>query len=683
MYALFEEGGKFLTGRVLSEAEASAQIELDSGKRAKVKANQILLKFDKPQPSEFMLAGQAVARSMEVDMAWEFAPEDEFGFADLARDYFSKDATPSQQLGTLLCLFEAPHYFRRAGKGRFRKASAEVIQQALVAIEKKKQLQLQISAWAQQLIKGTCPTEVQAQLYKILFKPDKNAPEYKAVVEAARESQTAPLVLLQKSGAIRSAYDFHWQRFLFEHFPKGKAFPNLQAPAVTTDLPLAPVQAYSIDDSQTTEIDDALSVQGLGSNCVTVGIHIAAPALALQPGDAIDMCGRARMSTVYMPGHKITMLPETVVQTYTLQEGRLCPALSLYVSFDAQNLSVLKSETRLERVPIAANMRHDQLDAVVTEAWLSADTGAAKDTSKVAMPQPELAFLFRLAKHLKSAREVVRGKPETFNRPDYNFRLVDVDPLGPDGHEMVTITPRLRGAPLDLIVAEAMILANSTWGQWLASLGVPAIYRSQASLAPGIKVRMGTKALPHAGIGVPSYAWSTSPLRRYTDLVNQWQLIACVRHGATAALAAPFKPKDAELFGIITAFESAYSAYNTHQASMERFWTLQYLRQNTTLELEASVIKSFPGEPPLARAEHLPLVFSISGAPSLERGSRVKVRLGEMDLIALDIHVQFIESLTQTPETSEDDDDEDMTIGSITIAVDLNDAEDPSLPFPT
>jgi len=683
MYALFEEGGKFLTGRVLSEAEASAQIELDSGKRAKVKANQILLKFDKPQPSEFMLAGQAVARSMEVDMAWEFAPEDEFGFADLARDYFSKDATPSQQLGTLLCLFEAPHYFRRAGKGRFRKASAEVIQQALVAIEKKKQLQLQISAWAQQLIKGTCPTEVQAQLYKILFKPDKNAPEYKAVVEAARESQTAPLVLLQKSGAIRSAYDFHWQRFLFEHFPKGKAFPNLQAPAVTTDLPLAPVQAYSIDDSQTTEIDDALSVQGLGSNCVTVGIHIAAPALALQPGDAIDMCGRARMSTVYMPGHKITMLPETVVQTYTLQEGRPCPALSLYVSFDAQNLSVLKSETRLERVPIAANMRHDQLDAVVTEAWLSADTGAAKDTSKVAMPQPELAFLFRLAKHLKSAREVVRGKPETFNRPDYNFRLVDVDPLGPDGHEKVTITPRLRGAPLDLIVAEAMILANSTWGQWLASLGVPAIYRSQASLAPGIKVRMGTKALPHAGIGVPSYAWSTSPLRRYTDLVNQWQLIACVRHGATAALAAPFKPKDAELFGIITAFESAYSAYNTHQASMERFWTLQYLRQNTTLELEASVIKSFPGEPPLARAEHLPLVFSISGAPSLERGSRVKVRLGEMDLIALDIHVQFIESLTQTPETSEDDDDEDMTIGSITIAVDLNDAEDPSLPFPT
>ena len=243
MYAIYEEGGKFLTGRVLSEADASAQLELESGKRVKVKSNQLLMKFDKPQPTEFMLAGKSVAASMEVDMAWEFAPEEEFGFADLARDYFSKDASPSEQLGTLLCLFDAPHYFRRAGKGRFRKASADIVQQALIAIEKKKQLQLQISDWAQELMLGRCPPPVQAQLFKILFKPDKNAPEYKAVVDASKQSQTAPLVLLQKAGAIRSAYDFHWQRFLFEHFPNGTTFPPLPAPAISNDLPLANVKA--------------------------------------------------------------------------------------------------------------------------------------------------------------------------------------------------------------------------------------------------------------------------------------------------------------------------------------------------------------------------------------------------------------------------------------------------------
>jgi exoribonuclease-2 len=152
-------------------------------------------------------------------------------------------------------------------------------------------------------------------------------------------------------------------------------------------------------------------------------------------------------------------------------------------------------------------------------------------------------------------------------------------------------------------------------------------------------------------------------------------LIAGVRHGATAALAAPFKPKDAELFGIITAFESAYSAYNSHQASMERFWTLQYLRQNSLAELDATVIKSFPGEPVLARADHLPLVFSVMGSPALERGSRVRVRLGDMDLIALDIHAQFIESLQQTQEPINTEEDEELAAGPLAIAVDLNDAD--------
>eukprot|EP01034_Spumella_vulgaris_P001290 gene1290-1702_t len=140
MHALFEEAGKFMAGRILSEAESSAQVELDSGKRVKVKAANILLRFEKPAPAELMAQAQAVAESIELDLAWEFAPEDDFGFADLARDYFSENATLVQQAGALFRLYDAPHYFRRAGKGRFKKASAEILQQALAAIEKKKAL---------------------------------------------------------------------------------------------------------------------------------------------------------------------------------------------------------------------------------------------------------------------------------------------------------------------------------------------------------------------------------------------------------------------------------------------------------------------------------------------------------------------------------------------------------------
>ena len=680
MYALFEDAGKFQTGRILSEADSSAQIELESGKRVKVKAANLLVKFDKPSPAELMRDAQALSATIELDLAWEFAPEDEFGFADLAREYFSTQATLTEQTAALLRVFEAPHYFRRAGKGRFKKASAEVIAQALAGIEKKKQIQAQIEGWAAELGQGSCPAPIQTQLYKILFKPDKNAPEYKAVVEAARATHTAPLALLQKAGAINSAYQFHWQRFLFDNFPKGTGFPNLQAPAIADALPLANVQAYSIDDSQTTEIDDALSVQGLGTGVVTLGIHIAAPALALKPGDAIDQLGRNRLSTVYMPGYKITMLPDDVVQSYTLQEGRDCPAVSLYARFDEATLALQNTETRVERVPIAANLRHDQLDAIVTEAWLKDNNFTHADgVVEPAMPREQLAFLFRLAQHLKAQREVVRGKPENFNRPDYNFRLVGNDGHEPKGDEQVQISIRQRGAPLDLMVAEAMILANSTWGNWMAELGVPGIYRSQASMLPGVKVRMGTKALPHAGIGVPSYAWSTSPLRRYTDLVNQWQIIACAKHGSTAALAAPFKPKDTELFSIISAFDGAYGAYNAYQNGMERFWTLQYLKQNNITELSATVFKAFPGQPPMARADDLPLVLPVLGGGDLPRGARVQLRLSEVDDISLDIsghllHILEADAPSSAEQTEMTDDEDDSAAGPIALAMDVNEA---------
>lgn len=686
MFALFDEAGKFLTGRILSEADSSAQIELDSGKRVKVKAANLLLKFEKPSGSDFMAQAQSMSSTIELELAWEFAPEEEFGFADLAREYFSAQATLVEQAAMLFRLFESPHYFRRAGKGRFRKASAEVVAQALAAIEKKRLVAEQINSWATELAAGRCPAPVLDQLYKVLFKPDKNAPEYKAVVEAARAAQTPPLTLLQKAGAINSPYQFHWKRFLFENFPKGTGFPALQAPPIAeNELPLASVQAFSIDDSATTEIDDALSVQGLGSGLVTLGIHIAAPGLVVQPGSPIDQLGRTRLSTVYMPGYKVTMLPDEVVQGYTLQEGRDCPALSLYVTLDEASLEIRDSETRIERVPIAWNLRHDKLDHLITDAWLTSDSVDLNDQISLQGPsllRKQLSFLYQLAKHLKIQREAVRGKPETFNRPDYNFRLLENDGQEPQGSETVHISVRQRGAPLDLIVSEAMILANSTWGGWLAELGVPGIYRSQASLAPGIKVRMGTKALPHAGIGVKCYAWSTSPLRRYTDLVNQWQIIACVRHGKAAALAAPFKPKDAELFSIISAFDAAYTAYNGYQGAMERFWTLRHLQQNAITELEATLFKDG-----LVRADTLPLVFPVAGAQGLARGARVRVRLGEPDLISLDIHATVIERLDGASTVDDDvseDDESDSAAGPLSIAVDMDEApaagEDNSAP---
>lgn len=659
-YALFDDSGKFLAGRVMSQTDASLQIELESGRRVKVKAAHVLLYFDAPEPARLLDQAQALASEVDPALAWEFAPPGDFGFSELARDYFDAKAGPVQQAAMLLGLFQAPHYFRRVGKGVFHKASPETVQAALAAIERKRAQAAQVSAWADELTAGRCPEPIRAQLYRILFKPDKNAAEYKAVVEASRRAQRAPLELLREAGAIESPYQFHWRRFLYEQFPRGTGFAETAPPDVSDELPLADAQAFSIDDSATTEIDDALSVRGLGQGTVTLGIHIAAPALAIGPDSALDRVARERLSTVYMPGHKITMLPEAVVERFTLGAGRATPALSLYVQVDEASLALTQFDTRIERLTVADNLRHDQLDQVITEASLRGDAPAGYRHA------PELAFLFRLARHLKAERERVRGKPETFNRPDYQFRLDGCTIDEPHGDETVQIAPRLRGAPLDLIVAEMMILANSHWGGWLGTHHVPGVYRSQASLAPGVKVRMGSKPAPHAGLGVSQYIWATSPLRRYVDLVNQWQIVACVRHGRAAALAAPFKPRDASLFSIISSFEATYGAYGDFQHAIERYWTLRWLQQHGTRELEATTMTNG-----LVRADTLPLVLRCAGTESLPRGTRVRVALQSLDTLTLEAHATLLARLGVEASSAAADDDEAAQPLALQLAIDV------------
>lgn len=662
MFVIFEDAKKIHAARVLSQTDASLQAELDTGKRVKVKQAHVLLSFEQPSAAEVLQAAQALSTSIDVQLLWEFAPDGEFTFQHLAQEYFQDPATLEQQAATFLALFAAPHYFRRAGtgKGNFKKAPQAEVEKALAAIEKKAQLQAQIDAWAHDLTHATCPEPIQQQLYKILFKPDKNTPEYKAVAQAAQTSGQSQLDVLQRAGAIASAYELHWQRFLFECFPKGTDFAGLDTADITTaldDLPVAAVQAFSIDDAETTEIDDALSVTGLGSEKITLGIHIAAPALAMQTGNAIDACARARLSTVYMPGYKITMLPDAVVEQYTLQANVARPCVSLYCSFDADTLALLETQSRIEQINVAHNLRTNTLEDYVTADWLAQDsTAASADIPKaLASHHAELAFLWKLAQHHKTQREAVRGKPEIFTRPDFKFTLERSGDkhTPPTGAETVHISPRMRGTPLDLIVSEAMIMANHEWAKLLSGGGVAAIYRSQAALQAGIKVRMSTQAQLHAGIGVSCYAWCTSPLRRYVDLVNQWQLIACIQHGATAALRAPFKPKDTDLLALIAEFDASYASYKQFQRNMELYWTLQYIQRQHMHELEATIIRD--GKEALARADKLPLVLPVVGAENIPLKARVRLRLGDIDCMQLAVSASFVARLDAVVDDADTD----------------------------
>lgn len=599
VHLLFEEDGAFKAGTALSSTDASHQVELVSGKRTKVKNSHVLLQFREPAPGALVERAQAEAAGIDLDFLWEVAPPEEFGFLDVAREYYGREPGSVEAAALLFRLHSAPVYFHRKGRGRFRAAPAETLKAALAAIERKRQQEELKQQHVDALKAGKAPAAIAAQAIALLVKPDRNSIEYKAVEQAANESQTTPLKLLLSAGAIASPYRWHVDSFTAVHFPRGTGFASdLPAPDLAPELQLAPVAAFSIDDSATTEIDDAFSVVRDGRD-VVVGIHIAAPAVAIPRDHPLDVVARSRMSTVYAPGLKFTMLPDDWVDAYSLNEGREVPVLSLYVRIDAETFEVRSSETRAERVHVAANLRHDLLDDVVTE---QAIVDGAFDAPFAA----ELALLWRIARALLARREQVRGRPEPLGRVDYSFVLD-----GDGEHSHVSIRPRRRGAPLDMIVAELMILANSTWGRWLAERKVAGVYRSQ-SLG---RVRMSTAPAPHEGIGVDHYTWSTSPLRRYVDLVNQRQLLACALGEAPT-----YRARDADLFGIVSGFESLYGAYADFQQRMERYWGLRWLRQEGIHRVAASVIKG-----DVLRVDGMPFITRLPGLPELPRGQKIEL----------------------------------------------------------
>jgi len=628
MNVLFEEDGAFKAGTVLADNNTSLQVELPSGKRSKVKAVAVLVRFELPAPAELLERAEIEAENIDTDFLWEACPEAEFGFEELARDYYGHSPLPAEAAAVLLRLHSAPIYFHRKGKGRFRKAPPEILQAALAGLEKKRQQALAIERMAAELQAGRLPPEFPPHLAQLLYKPDRNRPETKALEAACAETGLSAPRLLEKCGALGSSHDFHLGRFLFEFFPRGTGFGDEFAELAQPGelgkldgLPTAEVAAFSIDDAHTTEIDDAFSVTPLAAGGWRIGIHIAAPGLGIRHDDALGMIARGRLSTVYMPGRKITMLPDAVVERYTLAAGSDCPALSLYLEV-AADLRVTGRETRLERVPVVANLRHHDIEPVFNETTLAGEL-------------PEFAFRdeLKLLWELATVLEAGRGKQgANQNQADYNF-VVDWQATTPLGPGRIEIGERRRGSPLDKLVAELMIVANSTWGRELADAGIAALYRAQTAG----KVRMTTVAAPHEGLGVDCYAWSSSPLRRYVDLLNQWQLIAWLRDETP-----PFTAKSEDMLSALRDFELTYAAYAEFQRGMERYWCLRWLRQEGIGQPEARVLREN-----LVRLEHLPLVLRVPSLPALERGVRIRIEIEKVDLFDAEARARYLETLAE------------------------------------
>jgi exoribonuclease II len=610
MQVLYEEEGSLKVGVVLAEAPASFQVESPHGRRSKVKAANVLLSFEQPAARDLLARAEGFASGLDTEFLWQCSGGAEFDFRQLARDYVGREPDAVEATGVLLKLHGAPIYFHRRGRGRFQAAPEETLKLALAGLEKKKRLQAQVEEWTAALMRFECPPEILALRDELLYAPDRGKPQTRALEEACRQSGLTPARLLERCGVLGDTHEFHLRRFLHEFFPRGSDFASHELPQASADLPLAEARAFSLDEIGTTEIDDAFSVTRLASGATRIGIHIAAPALGIAPGSALDAMARERLSTAYMPGHKYTMLPDDVVARFSLDHGSAQPAVSLYFELDADGLPRAPI-SRVERIPIVANLRHAQYDVLNDAFERGAQTGLEYEE--------ELRELWRLG----IALEKRRGRPSTGAAMlDYTFHV--------EG-ERVRIVPRRRGSPLDKLVSELMILVNSSWGELLAERDVAAIYRVQSTG----KVRLSVHPEPHEGLGVRSYAWMSSPLRRYVDLLNQWQLVAALQGRRPA-----FSRSSESLLAALRAFELTYARYDEHQRGMESYWSLRWLAQEGLRDVEATVLREN-----LVRIAGVPLVARISSLPDLAPGTRVRLAVKSVDLLERTLDAAYTATL--------------------------------------
>lgn len=642
MNVIFEEGGQFKIARVLSATEANYQIELSTGKRSKLKRNQVIFEFKEAPCTLTELLPQAEALASEIDASflWEFAPSEDFKVEDLALEYYGHEPSILEKFALLIQLHASPVYFHRRGKGQYRAAPPEILEAALAAIEKKKRQEEQQAEWTAAMVSGELPEDIAADAKTFLNSPNKNTLAWKAFESALSQAGLTIKVMLLKLGVYKDELALTIASFLEKHFPKGYEPEELPIPA-PPKLEETEVEAYSIDNDDTQEIDDAFSVVALGDERYRIGIHIAAPALVVTKDSALDLAARKRMSTIYLPGKKITMQSEQLINSFSLNEGELKPCVSLYAEVDLSTGEILNSESRVENIRIKENLR---LSAFPEELV----TAENLDDSAIDLPYDFLIRpLWRFSRYLSAQRDEVRGYPETHRGHEYSFHLQGD---WQDQDATIELIPRRRDIPIDLLVGELMIFANVTWSGLLDQLNLPAIFRSQQFG----RAKQTTHAISHQGMGVPQYAWITSPLRRYVDLLNQQQLICAIEHGVSAPLVAPYKAKDVDLMVVMTSFDTLMQQWRNFQDTMERFWTLRWLQQQGIEEAEATVLRD-----DLVRLSNAPLVTNVSGLTSdYERGTVIKITIEEINLVDQKLTARFQSFVSAPTESLADENDE-------------------------
>ncbi|KRH79453.1 ribonuclease R [Ferrovum sp. JA12] len=609
MNVFYEDEGELRVATILTPSESSLMVETPFGKRVKIKRQAVIFEFEFTPLEQFLAQAKELQKELDVQLLWEVSTTgDTIDVKELGKEYLGRLPNSLELASFYLALFHAPIYFYKRGRGQFRRASDENLKAALFGLEKKRLQEEQKQLSLHQIQQGDTPDWLKSHYQTILYKPDKNTWEYKTAEFIANELNMSLPELVTFCGLLSDSHEFFTQKFIHDHIIPEISLPAFDKEKILQPLPEATVLGFSIDDAFTTEIDDAFSLTEHDQYHWQVGIHIAIPALGIDPDSPLSQYARQRLSTVYMPGNKIAMLPQVVIDCFSLKEKNWNPCLSCYLTVDKQSFEITDRITKIEKIWIEDNLRLHELQPY----FLEGDVVAQHPY------QHPLQILLYFARKIASNRGV-NDRPQT-QYIDYDFVVTE---------DRISITQRPRGSSLDTLVAELMIEVNSHWAQLLAESELTGLFRVQENG----KTYMSTEAKAHKGLGLKRYAWTSSPLRRYVDLVNQWQLLNLINNRLENCFI-----NSNEFTDINRSFDVTYGIYLDFQRMMEKYWSLRWLLQENIIQWQATALRETN-----VRLKGLPLVLSVKGVDKLVLGEIYSIKISAIDLWQLTCQCELVQ----------------------------------------
>jgi hypothetical protein len=366
---------------------------------------------------------------------------------------------------------------------------------------------------------------------------------------------------------------------------------------------------YAIDSATTSEVDDAIGIDidSHGRERITVYVSDATAYVPFD-SDLELLSGRAAGTTVYLPEGVYFMLPKPIIEAATLRSGARCRTfnISFYVTDDGKvtdyNVSVGFTD-HLQRITYDA-----------AQDLISSNLGKPVSSSPAWMQPADCEKMSRLYKigQLLSKRQVasVVNLPDPYVRVDKETKTVlkvaDQVTSCADAYNMVAAFMIAANEVCSRIAQEEKVCIPFRGSRPLSSFHEAAkeyvrphgavphglTHASQltsedakfaSSVLAGLDKLRGTSRalyhhtpLLHNGLNTTFYCHSTSPLRRYPDMLVHHQLKCMISQKRGQGLLFPIE--DFQMAELCQASSNQQLAADLMQIASTRYWILKYLQ---------------------------------------------------------------------------------------------------------